>query len=171
MTAYAALLRAVNVGGTSKLPSAELKAMGEACGFDQVRTFIASGNLLFASDLGEAAVRKAIEAQVEARFGRYVPVLVRSAAEMAALADGNPFPERPGNRVAALFVDEAPTQAMIDAARHVVDERMALGPRAIYIAYDDAGMGTSKLMLPAMKSGTTRNMNSVTKMAALLAEM
>jgi uncharacterized protein (DUF1697 family) len=54
MTAYVALLRAVNVAGTGALPMAELRAMGEACGFATVRTFIASGNLLFESDRSEA---------------------------------------------------------------------------------------------------------------------
>ena len=54
MTAYVALIRAVNVSGTGKLPKEELKAIGEACGFAQCRTYINSGNLLFASDLGEA---------------------------------------------------------------------------------------------------------------------
>jgi uncharacterized protein (DUF1697 family) len=51
VTAYVALLRAVNVGGTGKLPMAALTAMGEACGFANVRTYIASGNLLFESSL------------------------------------------------------------------------------------------------------------------------
>ena len=54
VTAYVALLRAVNVSGTGKLPMADLKAIGEACGFSNVRTFIASGNLLFESDDNEA---------------------------------------------------------------------------------------------------------------------
>jgi len=170
MTAYAAMLRAVNVGGTAKLPSAELKAMGEACGFASVRTFIASGNLLFVSEKGEDEVRDAIEAKVEQRFGRYVPVLVRTAKELAEVVSANPFATRPGNRVVALFVDDKPAQSMIDAARHVADEELAVGPRCLYIAYDE-GMGTSKLTLPAQKTGTARNLNSVTKMAALLAEM
>ena len=49
MTAYVALLRAVNVSGTGKLPMAELQLMGERCGFGAVRTFIASGNVIFES--------------------------------------------------------------------------------------------------------------------------
>ena len=51
MTAYVALLRAVNVSGTGKLPMADLKRMGEECGFENVRTFIASGNLLLTSEI------------------------------------------------------------------------------------------------------------------------
>ena len=53
MTAYVALVRAVNVSGTGKLSKEDLKAMGEACGFENARTFINSGNLLFTSDLDE----------------------------------------------------------------------------------------------------------------------
>jgi uncharacterized protein (DUF1697 family) len=170
MTAYVAMLRAVNVGGTAKLASASLNTLGEQCGFDDVRTFIASGNLLFTSRAGEAAVHKKVAGAVEAYFGKRVAVHVRSARDMAEAVAKNAFPERPGNRVIALFVEAPPAQAMIDAAIHVADEQMALGPRCLYIAYDE-GMGSSKLRLPAMKDGTGRNMNSVAKMAALLAEM
>ena len=54
MTKYVALLRAVNVGGTGKLPMAELRAMCESIGFAKVRTYIASGNVVFESELHEA---------------------------------------------------------------------------------------------------------------------
>ena len=57
MTHFVAFLRAVNVAGTGKLPMADLRAMGEGCGFEEVRTFIASGNLLFAGDRSEAEVK------------------------------------------------------------------------------------------------------------------
>jgi len=66
VTAYVALLRAVNVGGTGKLPMAELTRIGEEAGFAQVRTYIASGNLLFDSDKEEATVKAALEARLEA---------------------------------------------------------------------------------------------------------
>ena len=170
MTAYVALLRAVNVSGTGKLPMSDLKAMGEACGFEQCRTFIASGNLLFASDLGEADAQQRIASHIEEYFGKAVPVHVRSAAEMAEAVANNPFASEPGNRVVALFTGEKPTQAAIDAATGLNGERIALGPRLIYICYGD-GMADSKLKLPAMREGTARNMNSVGKMAELLAEM
>ena len=62
MTAYVALLRAVNVGGTGKLPMADLKRIADELGFENAKTYIASGNLLFASKLGEAAVRSKLEA-------------------------------------------------------------------------------------------------------------
>nr|MBA3835646.1 DUF1697 domain-containing protein [Sphingomonas sp.] len=61
MTAYVALLRAVNVGGTSKLPMTELRKIAEDLGFENPRTYIASGNLLFSSDREEAEVRSLLE--------------------------------------------------------------------------------------------------------------
>ena len=70
----------------------------------------------------------------------------------------------------ALFASEKPTQTAIDAATGINGERLALGPRLIYICYGD-GMADSKLKLPAMREGTARNMNSVAKMADLLAGM
>jgi uncharacterized protein (DUF1697 family) len=170
MTAYVALLRAVNVSGTGKLPMTELKAMGEACGFDNVRTFIASGNLLFTTELAEAEVQRRVEKRVEDFFGRKVPVYVRSAKEMAEAVAKDPFNDDKPNRVMAHFIEDAPTKAMIDEARDVQGERLALGPRLIYVSYG-AGMGKTKLKLPAVKQGTARNMNSVAKMAELLAGM
>jgi uncharacterized protein (DUF1697 family) len=167
VTAYVALLRAVNVAGTAKLPMGELKRIGEECGFDHVRTFIASGNLLFTSDLDEEEVRAFIAAKVAAFFGRDIPIFVRSAAEMAELAASNPFTDDKGSRVMAHIIADAPTQAMIDDARDVQGERMALGPRALYVSYGE-GIGSSKLKLPATAAGTARNMNSVAKIAALL---
>ena len=83
------MLRAVNVSGTGKLPMADLKAIGEDCGFSNVRTFIASGNLLFDSDLDEAGVTKRVADKIEAFFCKPVAVFVRSAAEMAAVVAGN----------------------------------------------------------------------------------
>jgi uncharacterized protein (DUF1697 family) len=62
MSSYIALLRAVNVGGTGKLPMTELKTMCERAGFTQVKTYIASGNVVFQSKLSEAKVKLALDA-------------------------------------------------------------------------------------------------------------
>ena len=168
MTAYVALLRAMNVAGTGKLPMTELKRIGEECGFTDVRTFIASGNLLFNSDLAEADVQTRIEAKLEDYFGKPVAVFVRSAAELAEIAAANPFTDDKPSRVMAHFIAEEPIPAMLAEARDVAGERLALGPRAIFVSYGE-GIAKTKLKLPAVKLGTARNMNSVAKMAAMLA--
>lgn len=170
MTSYVALLRAVNVGGSGKLPMSELRAIGEACGFGKVRTFIASGNLLFDSDSAESDVQAKIERRLGGFFGKHVPVFVRSAAEMAEVAARNPFADDKPNRVMAHFIAERPEAATLEAATGVQGERVALGPRAIYVSYGE-GIGSTRLKLPAVREGTARNMNSVAKMAGILAEM
>ncbi len=168
MTAYVALLRAVNVGGHQAVPKAELIGIGEACGFTNVRTFIASGNLLFDSDLAEAEVQARVEAGLEKFFGKPVPVFVRSSKEMAATAAANPFPDDKPSRVMVHFIPADPVAEMLVEARDVAGERLALGPRSIIVSYGE-GIGKTRLKLPAVKGGTARNMNSVAKMAAMLA--
>ena len=170
MTAYVALIRAVNVAGTGKLPKEALKAMGEACGFNDCRTFINSGNLLFTSDLDEEQVKQRMEQRIADFLGKPVPVYVRSASEMAAAVAQDPFTDDKASRRFAHFIDEEPVQAMLDEARDVAGERMALGPRLLFVSYGE-GIGQSKLKLPAVKRGTARNMNSVNKIADLLAGM
>jgi uncharacterized protein (DUF1697 family) len=169
MTRHVALLRAVNVGGTGKLPMSELKIMAEAAGFAEVRTYIASGNLIFTSRLGEAAVKKKLEQQLHDYAGKPVGVLVRSAAEMARVLADNPFPEEPGNRVVAIFLDDPPPANALDELRHRKQERLACGKREIYVHYGD-GMADSRLVIPAAKAGTARNINTIARLAALAAE-
>ena len=170
MTAFVALVRAVNVSGTGVLPKEELKAIGEACGLESCRTFINSGNLLFVSGLTEATARERLAEKVSAHLGKPAQVYVRSASEMADAVERNPFTDDKPSRVMAHFIDEPPGQSMLDEARDIQDERLALGPRLIYVSYGE-GIGKTKLKLPAVKQGTARNMNSVARMAELLAGM
>jgi uncharacterized protein (DUF1697 family) len=170
MTAYVALIRAVNVAGSGKLPKGDLQEMGDASGFENVRTFINSGNLLFTTDMAESTVRKRLEEKLEGYFGRPTAVYIRDADEMAKAVEMNPFTDGKPSRVMAHFIDEKPIKAMIDEARDVIGERLALGPRLIYVSYGE-GIGKSKLKLPAVKQGTARNMNSVARMAEMLAGM
>src|ERR1700744_381781 len=108
MAAFVALLRAVNVGGTGKLPMSELKAMCEELGFTSVRTYIASGNVVFGSRKSEGAIKSALEKRLAAYAGKPVGVLVRNAAEMAEVSAKNPFPKAAPNRTMAIFLNEAP---------------------------------------------------------------
>ncbi len=166
VTAYVALLRAVNVGGTGKLPMADLKAMAEAAGFTQVRTYIASGNLVFRSPLSENEVKARLEEKLAAYAGNSVPVLVRTAEEMAAVIASNPFPDVAGSRCLVIFLDGDPPGDTLTKATGAQNERIALGQREIFVDYAE-GIGDSKLNIPAAKEGTGRNMNTVAKLVAL----
>ena len=170
MTTYIALLRAVNVGGTGKLPMADLKAMCLDAGFEDVRTYIASGNVVFRSKLSAAKVKSTLEARLADYAGGPIGVAVRTAAELEAILKANPFPKAAQNHVVAIFLDAPPPK---DAPRHATGqkrEEIRLGAREIFVHYVD-GIGTSKLKIPAAKSGTGRNMNTVAKLVEMAAKL
>jgi uncharacterized protein (DUF1697 family) len=169
MTSFVILLRAVNVGGTGKLPMSDLKALCETAGLADIRTYIASGNVVCRSDKPAAKVKAAVEVALEAYAGKPVGVLVRSAAEMAQVLAANPFPDAAPNRTVAIFLHAPPPADALDKATGVQGEEMRLGQREIYVHYGD-GMARSKLAIPAAKAGTARNMNTVAKLAEMAAE-
>ena len=168
MTAYVALIRAVNVAGR-KLLMTDLKAIAAKLNLDRARTFIASGNLLFVSARSEGHLKTDLEAALEEHMSKAVGVMLRSAAEMASIVAANPFPAA-GKQAVAIFLDDAPPSDTITAARNLADEEVALGRREIYVHYP-SGMGRSKLRIPAASAGTARNMNTVAKLAELAREM
>lgn len=170
MAAFIALLRAVNVGGTGKLPMTELKSMCETLGFAGVRTYIASGNVVFTSRKSEASVKKALEASLQSYAGKPVGVMVRSLAEMQAVLSDNPFPKMAPNRTVAVFLDSPPPADTLKGVKNRQDEQIGLGRREIYVHYGD-GMGQSKLVIPAAKTGTARNMNTVAALAKMASEL
>jgi uncharacterized protein (DUF1697 family) len=166
MTKYIALLRAVNVGGTGKLPMSELKAICRDAGFARVETYIASGNIVFESKFPASKVKAELEGRMRAHAGKPVDVFVRSAPEMLAVLKANPFPNSEPKYTYAVFLDAPPPP---DALAHVsgqTDEQIRLGKREIYIHYP-GGMGRSKLRIPAAKAGTARNMNTVAKLVEI----
>ncbi len=169
MGSFVALLRAVNVGGTGKLPMSDLKNICEELGFGDISTYIASGNVVFTSRKSEAAIKATLEKRLEAYARKPVGVLVRSAAEMAKVLADNPFPKAAPNRTMAVFLDRATSADTLAGIRGQRDEQIKLGRREIYIHYGD-GMGASKLVIPAAKLGTARNMNTVATLARMAAE-
>ncbi|MBM3563951.1 MAG: DUF1697 domain-containing protein [Alphaproteobacteria bacterium] len=170
MTRYIALLRAVNVGGTGKLSMADLKSMCLDAGFDHVETYIASGNVVFDANDTPARVKSALEAKMLAYAGKPVGVIVRTAGEMKAVLEGNPFQKHPPNFTVAIFLDGRPPSDALDHAVGKSDEEMRLGVREIYVCYG-AGMGRSKLRIPAAKQGAARNMNTVARLVSMALEV
>lgn len=167
-TTYVALLRAVNVGGTGKLPMAELRMMAQEAGFAGVRTYIASGNLLFESPLSENEVKAALEKRLETYASKPVPVLIRTASQMDAVLAANPFPDAHGSRHLVYFLDTPPPPDTLETVCDQADERIALGVREIYVDYG-AGIRFTRLKMPAIKTGTARNINTVAKLVSMLA--
>jgi uncharacterized protein (DUF1697 family) len=170
MTSYVALLRAVNVGGTGKLPMADLRTMCSDLGFARVETYIASGNVVFTSKSSAMRVKTDLEARLFDYANKRVGVVVRTASEMRTVLSANPFPKAPPNYTYAIFLDERPPSDALETAFGVKDEEMRLGAREIYVYYR-SGMGKSKLRILAAKAGTARNMNTVAKLAEMASRL
>src|SRR5215470_17547022 len=115
MTAYVALLRAVNVGGTGKLPMADLRSMCCDLGFANVETYIASGNVVFASKASAAKVKTDLEARLLDYAGKRIAVVVRNGAEMQAVLAANPFPKAPAKYTYTIFLDEPRPETLSNA--------------------------------------------------------
>jgi len=166
MTTYVALLRAVNVGGTGKLPMSDLKRICVELRFQRVETYIASGNVVFDSDRSAKQVHAQLAKGLRAYAGKEVGVFLRTAAEMQAIVKKNPFPDQMPNLVYAFFLDDKPQAAALAEVRGRGAEQLRLGAREIYVYYPN-GMGQSKLRLPAVRTGTARNLNTVAKLVEL----
>jgi uncharacterized protein (DUF1697 family) len=160
MAQYIALLRAVNVGGTGKLPMTELREIAATLGFTDVQTYIQSGNLVFRSRKSAPAVKSALEAALSKRLGKPATVLLRSAEDLQTIETANPFPDAAPAQVLVLFLDGAPDKQILAAVKPTGGERLVAGRREVYLHFPN-GMGQSKLKIPFADVGTGRNLNTL----------
>ena len=142
--------------------------MAERCGFADPRTYIASGNLVFGTSRPADAARRALESELENWAGKPVPVFLRTPAELDAVLAANPFPQAAGNRCLVTFLDAPPPEDWQSEVRHRKDEEIAAIGREIFVHYPQ-GMGQSKLVVPAAKVGTARNLNTIRKLVEMAA--
>ncbi|HRE90605.1 MAG TPA: DUF1697 domain-containing protein [Myxococcota bacterium] len=168
--ALVALIRAINVGGTGRLPMVELRALCEQVGLVAPSTYIQTGNVIFSSPFGVADTKHRLESALARRLGsENHRVLLRTPDELDAVVRANPFPDAAPSQVLIVFLDEAPSAEQARALANLVPpgrEELLLSGRELFIHYPD-GMGRSKLVVPLTVAGTGRNLNTVTKLAAL----
>ena len=170
MPVHIALLRAINVGGTGALPMVELKTICEELGFTEVRTYIQSGNVVFRSDDSDKAVGNRLDDALGKRLGKKPGVMIRSRKAMEAIAEKAPFPDAKPSFVLVHFLPDAAPADALDAMVAPDGEEAVVSGHEIYVHYP-IGSGTSKLKLPAVKAGTSRNINTVRKLAEMAAEL
>ncbi|MEU9638720.1 DUF1697 domain-containing protein [Streptomyces tendae] len=177
-TMYATLLRGINVGGSRKVPMADLRALLTSLGHEAVRTHLQSGQAVFASDHGdEESLAAELAKAVEGRFGFPVDVIVRDHAYLKGIVEACPFPaaELEARQLHVTYFSapvDADRFAQIDALAFRPEE-FRLGDRALYL-YAPDGLGRSKLAealaKPRVNKGliaTSRNWNTVTKLVEL----
>jgi uncharacterized protein (DUF1697 family) len=174
---YVALLRGINLGARNKVAMADLRALVEALGGEDVRTYVQSGNVVFKGSLGGAkAVASAMEKRISADLGLDVAVLVRTGAELRKLVAANPFVKggRDASKLHVTFLADKPGRDKVRALpanEHEPDEFRVVG-REIYLHYPK-GYGRSKLSNAFFEkrlgvTATTRNWRTVTNLAGLV---
>ncbi len=174
---HVALLRGVNVGGRNLVPMPELAATFEEAGCAGVRTYIQSGNVLFAAPAALARrLPGAIAARIQERHRLRVPVIVRSAGQLRRVAAENPF-LRAGADPKLLhvaFLAEEPASAAVgrlDPARSPPDA-FAVPGGEVYLSLPN-GVGRTRLTNDYLDrtlgtTSTLRNWNTVLRLVALL---
>jgi uncharacterized protein (DUF1697 family) len=138
MTRYIALLRAVNVGGTGKLPMADLRAICEAAGWARVETYIASGNVLFESKAAASKVKAELEGRLRSYAGKPIDVVLRTAAEMAAVLKAIRFRRRRASTPTPSSWTRRRQPMRWRESRGGRTRKMRLGKREIFVLYPTA---------------------------------
>jgi uncharacterized protein (DUF1697 family) len=162
---YVALLRGINVSGRNKIAMNDLRAAFETLGHTHVRTYIQSGNVVFAAKAGATArLESAIGKGIATAFGLDVAVLVRTRAELATALKRNPF----GADAYVTFLDAVPARARVaglDPAPYAPDE-FAVRGREVFVRCPN-GYGRTKINNAFFErklaaKATTRNWKTVT---------
>ncbi len=176
MPQFAVLLRGVNVGKGNRVPMAAFRIMLEQLGFLEVRTLLNSGNAVFASP-GRSGSKHAqtIAASLQQQFGVSTPVIVKSAAELAAIIKNNPMvpPESEHSRFLVVFGQEQSALRSLEPLLPLAQgsERLVITREAAYL-HCPAGLLESRVgeaMLGKPGRGvTTRNWATVLKLGLLL---
>ncbi len=179
VASHVALLRGINVAGKNKLPMAGLVELFSAAGCEDVRTYIQSGNVVFAASPKAAAqIPKIIADGIAARFGLRVPVVLRTSEELRAVSEGNPF-LRSGSDAESLhvaFLADLPGRrlgAALDPRRSPGDA-FELRGREIYLHLPN-GVARTKLTNAYFDSAlattsTLRNWRTVLKLLEMMDE-
>lgn len=172
MAYWVALLRGVNVGGNNKVPMAQLRALAEGLGWENVQSYIASGNLVFETEGSAVELASELSAAMQQELGIDVPILVLPGAAIhAALADCPYQPEKP-NLVHGFFLWAEPVldEALLEALRRPSEAFEVRG--AMAWLHTPEGFSTSKLAdridrVLGVKI-TARNLNTIGKLASML---
>ncbi|WP_074109888.1 DUF1697 domain-containing protein [Paenibacillus sp. P46E] len=177
MNTYIALLRGINVGGNKIIKMQALKTMFESLGYEQVRTYIQSGNVVFESGKSAAAkLEAAISAAILDTFGFEVSVMIRTLAELEAAITANPFQnlsQEDYKRLYVSFLSKAPSEEALVKLIPYADgaDKLRIAGKEMYTLYEVSVSQSPLFKVPLDKwlgtSITARNWNTVNKLAAI----
>jgi len=177
MNTYISLLRGINVSGQKKVKMAELKSLYESLNFENVSTYIQSGNVVFESSLDNKALKTTIETAIEKHFKFDVPVLILNPNQLIDAAKNLPFTtidiEQEGSKIILFFLSNTISAQQGNSLQAYLtnSEQLVIGDGVIYL-YCPAGLGKSKLTNKLIETklqltSTARNMKTVNKLLLL----
>ncbi|TPJ31706.1 DUF1697 domain-containing protein [Mesorhizobium sp. B2-7-2] len=177
MQTYVALLYSIILGGGRRVVMSDLKAMAESLGLKNVRTLVATGNLVFEARTGELSkLERRLEKAFEKSFGRHVDIIVRGAEDWLKLAAANPFPDESADtadQVAVRVMREPLPADTVEAlqAYAAADEKVFLVDGDIWLVFSRE-RPSSRLLAAAnhkrLGIGTSRNWNTVRRLAEMV---
>jgi uncharacterized protein (DUF1697 family) len=171
--AWVALLRAVNLGARNKVPMGELRALLAAAGFGDVRTYIASGNVLLTAESGDAGlVGRQVETTIGDAFGVTTTAIMRTFADLSAVADAHPFGADTSGSHVTFLADEPGDDALARlAALDVSPDELHVSGRDVFMRLPN-GFAGSRVSASVLERhlgvpGTSRNWRTVARLAEL----
>ena len=165
MSVHIALLRAVNLGAHNKVSMGDLRDLAADLGFENPRTLLQSGNLVFSTSQTGTKLEMLLEDEARKQLGLSTDFIVRTAKQWDAIIAGNPFPKEAKadpSHLVLMACKKAPGKSpkVTGANREIVKAK----GKDVYIYYPD-GIGRSRLKVHTV--GTGRNWNTVLKLATL----
>jgi len=177
MPVYISLLRGINIGAHKRMKMEKLRASCQALRFEQIASYIQSGNLVFnAGKLSPDAVSKKIERQIEADFGFHADVITRTADELKKIIRTNPLLKEPGvdaSKLHVVFLSRTPSAESIHKLESVTlaPDRVRVSRKEIYFYFPNGVSGSSlwkhNLDRVIGVTGTMRNWNTVNNLTEM----
>ncbi len=170
MKKYIVLLRGINVSGKNKLPMAELRELLNDLDFQNVQTYIQSGNIILESDKTKNQICKIIKEGIQTKFGYDVPVIARTISEWKKVIKNYPFSKENPKIVAFVFLDKKTEETKIEV-KGINDDEYKIDKDVIYI-HCPSGFANTKISNNLFErklkvTATTRNYNTTIKLLEL----
>ncbi len=172
MKRYIILLRGINVSGKNKLPMADLRDILHELEFQNIQTYIQSGNIILDSEASKELICQKIKEAIVTKFGYDVPVLARNVEEWKKTLENYPFSLENEKIVGFAFLDRK-TQETEISIKGIKEDKYKIVDDVVYL-YCPSGFGKTKLTNNAIEkklqvTATTRNLKTTIKLLELAA--
>lgn len=170
MKTYIILLRGINVSGKNKIPMAELREMLNSLGFQKVKTYIQSGNIILNSSKTKSVTCKTIKDAIKDKFGFDVPVIARTISEWENAIHNYPFSTENEKIVAFTFLDQSTIETVLEI-KNIAEDQYKIANDVVYLhcpsTFAKTKLTNNTIEKKLKATATTRNLKTTLKLLAL----